>query len=157
MEISARRGFGAFALSLGLAGLAGMLFADEPAAVFDGLFGQSRLTLPLAHLAGREKLAPDESFRIRELGRDANSSHHLVWIRDREVPHRHDRHDLFVVMLEGHGEMRLGDEVRAVGVRSIFYVPRGTPHAFRNLSPEPALAYAVYAPAFDGADRVLLD
>jgi mannose-6-phosphate isomerase-like protein (cupin superfamily) len=33
-------------------------------------------------------------------------------------------------------------------------VPRGTPHAFANESGEPALAYAVYVPAFDGQDRV---
>jgi mannose-6-phosphate isomerase-like protein (cupin superfamily) len=57
-------------------------------------------------------------------------------------------------MLRGHGAMRLGADERAVGEGSILYVPRGTPHAFRNASPDPAAAYAVYAPAFDGTDRV---
>ena len=75
-------------------------------------------------------------------------------IRDREQPHRHDRHDLLVVILRGYGFMRLGDEERAVGEGSILYVPRGTPHAFRNASGAVAVAYAVYAPAFDGRDRV---
>jgi len=28
------------------------------------------------------------------------------------------------------------------------------PHAFTNAAAAPALAYAVYAPAFDGKDRV---
>ncbi len=141
-------------LLLGLAVLAGTALAEEPGSVFDGLFPQGRLTVPLASLAETEELAPDEGFKISELGRDAHSSHHAVWIRDREVPHRHDRHDLFVVILKGYGEMRLGDGTRSVGRGSILYIPRGTPHAFRNLSPEPALAYAVYAPAFDGKDRV---
>ncbi len=141
-------------LLLGLAAFAGTVFAGDDAAVFDGLFPEGRLTLPLASLGEAEKLAPDEKFKISELGRDVHSSHHAVWIRDREVPHRHDRHDLFVVILKGHGEMRLGDDARPVGPGSILYIPRATPHAFRNLSPEPALAYAVYAPAFDGKDRV---
>jgi mannose-6-phosphate isomerase-like protein (cupin superfamily) len=41
-----------------------------------------------------------------------------------------------------------------VGEGSILYVPRGAVHAFRNDAPEPAIAYAVYLPAFDGQDRV---
>jgi mannose-6-phosphate isomerase-like protein (cupin superfamily) len=123
-------------------------------AVLDALYGSERRTVALDALAEDDGLAPGEAFKVVELGRDAHTSHHLVWIRDREVPHRHDRHDLVVVMLRGHGAMRLGAEERAVGEGSILYVPRGTVHAFRNASPEPAAAYAVYTPAFDGMDRV---
>lgn len=89
------------------------------------------------------------------MARDRHTSHHVVWIRTQEVPHRHDRHDLWVVIVRGHGTMRLGDEERAVGEGSVLYVPRGTVHAFRNLSSAAAAAYAVYAPPFDGKDRVL--
>ena len=123
-------------------------------AVLDALYGSERRTVALDALAEDDGLAPGEAFKVIELGRDAHSSHHLVRIRDREVPHRHDRHDLVVVMLRGHGAMRLGSEERAVGEGSILYVPRGTVHAFRNASPEPAAAYAVYTPAFDGTDRI---
>jgi mannose-6-phosphate isomerase-like protein (cupin superfamily) len=140
------------ALALTAALAASPRTADAPQPVVDALFPHGRVTRALAELTG-EPLAPGEGFRIEELGRDANTSHHLVWIRDREIPHRHDRHDLFVVMLRGFGTMRLGAEERPVGEGSILYVPRGTPHAFRNESGAPALAYAVYAPAFDGSDR----
>jgi mannose-6-phosphate isomerase-like protein (cupin superfamily) len=137
------------------AALAGCARATDPSpAVLDAVFPDARRTEALAALAASETLAPGETFRLRELGRDAHSSHHLVWIRDREVPHRHDRHDLFVVMLRGHGLMRQGGEERAVGEGSVLYVPRGTVHAFRNASGDVAVAYAVYAPAFDGLDRV---
>ncbi|MFQ5514033.1 MAG: cupin domain-containing protein [Myxococcota bacterium] len=131
--------------------------AEGPPTVFDGLFPEGRRTQPLGELIGRVQLAPGESFRLVEIGRDTHSSHHLVWIRDREQPHRHDRHDLFVVILRGFGSMQLGKEERPVGEGSILFVPRGTPHAFRNDSDRPAIAYAVYAPAFDGLDRVPLD
>ena len=130
--------------------------AAGSAAVLDALFPEGRTTLELEVLAARDGLEPGQDFVVLELGRDAGSSHHLVWIRDREVPHRHDRHDLFVVILRGYGAMRLGDTERAVGQGSILYVPRGTVHAFRNDSDAPAVAYAVYAPAFDGSDRVTL-
>jgi len=128
--------------------------AAEPEPVLDALFPDGRRSVPLAALAARATLAEGEGFRVETLGRDAHTSHHLVAIREAEVPHRHDHHDLVVVILEGHGSMRLGDEERPVGPGSILYVPRGTVHAFRNASDAPAAAYAVYGPAFDGSDRV---
>ncbi len=140
--------------------LAGAMIAassDPAKPALDAQFPAGRLTLPLDALAEAYPLAPGKDFQVTEIGRDAGTSHHAVWIVDREIPHRHDRHDLVVVMLRGQGTMRLGDEERTIGAGSILYVPRGTPHAFRNTSGAPALAYAVYAPAFDGTDRVPVD
>ncbi len=128
--------------------------ASAPPAVLDAVFPKGRTTEALAALAASESLPSGEGFRIREIGRDKHSSHHLVWIRDRETPHRHDRHDLFVVILRGSGTMRLGNEERPVGQGSVLYVPRGTVHAFRNTSGDVAVSYAVYVPPFDGKDRV---
>lgn len=151
-------------IRIGLAGiaLAAIALAVSPApgpapATLDALFPSGRLTLALDALAAKYPLAAGKDFQVDEVGRDAHSSHHAVWIVDREVPHRHDRHDLFVVMIRGYGTMRLGGETRPVGAGSLLYVPRGTPHAFANESVEPALAYAVYFPAFDGVDRVTVD
>ena len=127
----------------------------EPPAVLDALFGEERRNVALEALETRALLGPGENQRVVEIARDAHTSHHVVSIRDRETPHRHDRHDLTVVILEGWGAMRIGDEERRVGQGSILYVPRGTVHAFRNLSDAPATAYAIYSPAFDGKDRVL--
>ena len=141
-----------FAIAAALALPAG---AESPA-VLDALIGE-RLTEPLSAVAAMVSLGDDEAFRVVEIGRDAHASHHAVAIRDREIPHRHDRHDLLVVMLRGHGHMRLRDEERAVGEGSILYVPRGTVHAFRNEADEPAIAFAVYWPPFDGRDRIKVD
>jgi mannose-6-phosphate isomerase-like protein (cupin superfamily) len=156
MKTSVGRTTAAVALAFALAaGAAPPSEGDE--AVLDALFPQGRRTESLRSLAASQALDPGESFRIVEVGRDANTSHHLVWIRDREIPHRHDRHDLLVVMLRGRGGMRLGSAERPVGAGSILYVPRGTAHAFRNEAGEPAVAYAIYTPAFDGRDRALLE
>lgn len=128
-----------------------------PTATLDALFPSGRLTLPLEDLAAKYPLAPGKDFQVSEVGRDTHSSQHAVWIVDREVPHRHDTHDLIVVMVAGYGTMRLGAETRPVGTGSILYVPRGTAHAFTNESGAPALAYAVYFPPFDGKDRVTVE
>ena len=133
---------------------AGTRADDAAPPVLDALFPSGRETPELSELVRLAALPEGEDFRVVELGRDARTSHHAVAIRDREVPHRHDRHDLFVVLLRGHGAMQLGDEERPVGPGSLLYVPRGTPHAFRNATDLPAIAYAVYLPPFDGQDRV---
>ena len=127
---------------------------DTPPPMLDALLPSGRMTLPLATLAERVTLAPGEELRVVELARDASTSQHLVAIRGQEVPHRHDHHDLLVVMLRGHGRMRIGADEQPVGEGSSLYVPRGSVHAFHNESAEPAVAYAVYLPPFDGRDRV---
>ena len=149
-------------IALGGVAVALVSLAVSPApgptpATLDALFPSGRLTLPLEELAAKYPLAAGKDFQVSEVGRDAATSQHVVWIVDREAPHRHDTHDLFVVMVRGFGTMRLGSESRPVGPSSILYVPRGTPHAFTNESGEPALAYAVYLPPFDGKDRVPVD
>jgi mannose-6-phosphate isomerase-like protein (cupin superfamily) len=123
-----------------------------PPAVIDAGFSP-RTTLPIDELVDRAPLDPGEDFRVIEIGRDAHSSQHLVKIRHAEVPHRHDRHELWVLMLEGHGNLLLGSESRAVGEGSLLYIPRGVRHAFTNESETPATAYVIYSPPFDGKDR----
>ena len=63
-----------------------------------------------------------------------------------------------IVLLRGHGSMRLGDDTRPVAEGSVLYVPRGTVHAFRNGGgrDDPSFAHVIYAPPFDGEDRVLV-
>ncbi|MFI5316825.1 MAG: cupin domain-containing protein, partial [Myxococcota bacterium] len=140
------------ALLTSLAGVSLLAAAPlEPAKpVLDALFPSGRITQPLDALLAAHPLEKGKDFEVIELGRDAGASHHLAWIVDREQPHRHDTHDLFVVILRGYGTMRIGAETRPVGEGSILYVPRATPHAFTNLSGAPAAAYAIYSPPFDG-------
>lgn len=131
--------------------------AAPPRAVLDALLPEGRRTLPLEELVARVALEPGEARRAEEIGRDAHTSHHVLAMRGGESPHRHEGHELLVVVLRGHGTMRLGDETRPVGPGSVLYVPRGAVHAFANRSGEPAVAYAVYSPPFDGEDRVPAD
>jgi mannose-6-phosphate isomerase-like protein (cupin superfamily) len=129
-------------------------YREKPRATFDGQFGDTLLRYPLADLASRVPLAAGETFKIAELGRDEHSSHHVVALLDREPLHRHDTHDLLVVVLEGEGEMLIGDKTRTIGAHSIVYVPRHTVHSMHNTTKKPLIGYAVFTPPFDGKDRV---
>jgi mannose-6-phosphate isomerase-like protein (cupin superfamily) len=130
--------------------------AEPPAAVLDVWLGE-RSTTEIEQLVKRAALAPDQDVRVMEIGRDAHTSHHVVAIRSGEELHRHDRHELTVVVLRGHGTLRLGEQTRAIGEGSILYVPRGAVHAFTNGANEPSYAYILYSPPFDGEDRAPAD
>lgn len=125
----------------------------SPAPALDLAF-TPRVEEPFATLAARVPLAPDQDFRVEEIGRSDFTSHHVGAIRKGEVFHRHDRHDQLVVLVRGHGTMRVGEEVQPVEQGSVLFLPRGVPHAFTNGGLEPAIAYLVYAPPYDGKDRV---
>lgn len=122
-------------------------------AMLTGQFGGTHFTLPLADLA-KAQLAPGETFKITELARDESASHHIVALLDREPLHRHNTHDLMVVVLEGEGTMLIGTHTQPIGPHSIVYVPRRAAHSMHNTKSKPLIGYAVFTPAFDGKDRV---
>ena len=140
-----------------LAGAAAGRAPEGPAPSIDALLGGARVSIPFADLPARVPLADGQDFRVVELGRSESTSHHVAAIRTGEPLHRHDHHDLLVVLVRGHGTQRVGDETRPVGEGSVIFVPRGVTHAFTNSGPEPAIAYVVYTPPFDGTDRVLVE
>lgn len=125
-----------------------------PAGMLDVLFAGRRLTAALPELEAKAQLGPGETFKIVEVGRDANSSHHIVSLSAAEPLHRHDLHDLLVFTLRGSGQMLLGDAERPIATPSIVYVPRGTVHSMRPAPGAPMVGYAVFVPPFDGKDRV---
>src|SRR5690349_1419260 len=113
--------FASLFIALLLAGCASSSHADarKREAMVDAQLGATRVSLPIASLAHKVPLAPGEKFKIAELGRDQNSSHHVVALLDREPLHRHDTHDLLVFVLEGEGEMLIGSETKPIGAHSV--------------------------------------
>jgi quercetin dioxygenase-like cupin family protein len=62
-------------------------------------------------------------------------------------PHVHTREDEFFYVLDGTFEIRIGDEVHAVGPGGYAYVPRGTVHNFRNAADAPSRLLVGFTPA----------
>jgi mannose-6-phosphate isomerase-like protein (cupin superfamily) len=61
-------------------------------------------------------------------------------------PHFHTREDEFWYVLDGTFEIRIGDEVHAVGPGGFAYGPRGTVHNFRNTAETPSRILLGFAP-----------
>ncbi len=69
-------------------------------------------------------------------------------------PHIHTREDEFFYVLDGTFEIRIGDDVHAVGPGGFAFVPRGTVHNFRNTAETPSRIIVGFTPAgMDGFFR----
>jgi quercetin dioxygenase-like cupin family protein len=61
--------------------------------------------------------------------------------------HVHTRHEESFVVLEGQYEVRLGDEIILALRGDYVFIPRGTPHTYRNAGPEPARLLNILSPS----------
>jgi uncharacterized cupin superfamily protein len=61
-------------------------------------------------------------------------------------PHVHTREDEFFYVLDGSFEIRIGDELHALGPGGFAYVPRGTVHNFRNTAATPSRILVGFTP-----------
>lgn len=91
---------------------------------------------------------------VRALHTDSLASSFLICIPREVKAHYHAAHTEHVVVLEGEGELLLGDSLIAIRPGDIIAIPRGTVHAVRTRSEGPLRVLSVQAPRFDGSDRV---
>ena len=69
-------------------------------------------------------------------------------------PHMHTREDELWYVLDGTFEIRIGDEVHALGPGGFAFAPRGAVHNFRNTADTPSRILVGFAPAgMDGLFR----
>ena len=99
-------------------------------------------------------LSAEENIKVVTLGKGQGVSHHVVQIRDREIPHVHKKHDLTVMVLKGKGYLLLGKRKIDLAAGDVLFVPRRTTHYFVNTFSEPSVALAVFSPPFDGKDTI---
>jgi mannose-6-phosphate isomerase-like protein (cupin superfamily) len=110
--------------------------------------------LKVERILTENPLKDGENLKITALGQFEGMSHHLVQIRNREVPHLHKSHDLAVFMLRTKGHLML--DGKRIDLRSgdVLTIQRGSVHYFVNEDSRPAVIFAIYAPPFDGKDFV---
>lgn len=125
-----------------------------PAPRFYLQYGNRLSERDLDSLLAANPLAASENFKAVTLGQTREVSHHVAQIRDRETPHMHKDHDVTVVMLRGQGYLMWEKERVDLVAGDVLFIPRGAVHYFINTHGEPAVALAIYSPAFDGKDTV---
>jgi mannose-6-phosphate isomerase-like protein (cupin superfamily) len=142
---------------LWLIAVAGALLSCAPAHRFYLHDGSRMARSDLDRVLRENPMAPGENIKVTNLGAGPAASHHIVQVRDREAPHIHREHDGTVVLLRGKGFLMMGQSRLDLGTGDVVFIPRNTPHYFVNTSPEPAAAFVVFSPPFDGKDIVPVD
>jgi mannose-6-phosphate isomerase-like protein (cupin superfamily) len=137
-----------------LAGFVWSFFACGPAPRISLQYGSEFKQAEIEKVLAENPLGASESIKITTLGQGQGVSHHVVQVRDREKPHMHKMHDGTVVMVKGRGYLMMDNRRIDLSAGDIVYIPRGAVHYFVNTASEPAVAFVVFAPPFDGKDTV---
>ena len=106
--------------------------------------------------------ATKDGSEIRELLAYRNSCIRLQSLAEARLPagrsttpHYHPRTEEIYYILEGTGEMRLGDEIRRVSVGDAIAIPPGQVHQITNVGDQPLKFLCCCAPAYEHDDTVL--
>lgn len=140
--------------------LTGVLFAAAAAGaewISVGEGGAALTQKNLEQILRQRPLGPNENIRVTPLAQNGRSSQVLVQIREREPMHYHADSDITVLLLRGHGMLRLVDNAVPMRAGDVLHVPRGVMHAFVNQGTEIAAALVIYSPAPGPNDRVLTE
>lgn len=108
--------------------------------------------------AAAKTLLPEKPFDnvlVQKLYSDPHASGFVIWIKHDVPLHKHAHHSETVMVLEGKGNMRLGEAQFPVRKGDILFIPEGTPHAV-TVSSGVLKVVSIQAPEFDGTDRILL-
>lgn len=132
--------------------LAGIACTTTPHLLLPSPQGWQRT--PLAAVLAEHPLPEGKNISALLLGRTEALSYHLIQIRDREQPHIHATHDATVALLRGSGQLYVGGRTHEMHAGDVAVIAHGTAHYFVNTGSAPAVAFATFAPPYDGKDQV---
>jgi mannose-6-phosphate isomerase-like protein (cupin superfamily) len=97
---------------------------------------------------------PAKGAVVTEILRGEQASVNAWHVTDVMPPHLHKEHEEIIVVRTGRARARIGDRDVDLKPGDVFLVPKNTVHAARAYGEEPFTGVSVFAPAFDGKDRV---
>lgn len=98
-----------------------------------------------------------ENLYVRAIGSDSLSSSFVVFIKKEVKKHKHVTHTEHVYVLEGEGEMLVGDKTIQVKKGDIVFIPKNTIHSLKATSKTPVKVLSIQSPNFDGKDRIFVE
>jgi quercetin dioxygenase-like cupin family protein len=69
------------------------------------------------------------------------------------APHTHAGQDKLYFVLEGSGEVRIGEQIEVLSAGDSAFAPSGVVHSIRNPGPQRLVVMAVLAPPPGGSNR----
>lgn len=97
---------------------------------------------------------PTKGAILAEILRGESASVNAWQITDAMPAHLHRSHEEIIIVRTGRARARIGDRDVDLKPGDVFLVPRNTVHAARAYGEEPFTGVSVFAPGFDGKDRV---
>ena len=88
---------------------------------------------------------------------DSLASSFVIVIKREVKPHKHLTHSEHVVVIEGSGNMRLGDKNLEIKKGDVVFIPKNTVHAVKSTGKQPLKVVSIQSPFFDGKDRVFTE
>jgi mannose-6-phosphate isomerase-like protein (cupin superfamily) len=88
---------------------------------------------------------------------DSLSTSFLIIIKKEVKLHKHLEHSEHVYVLEGEGDMQLGNEWFKIKKGDLIFIPKNTAHKVVTTSEIPLKVISIQSPQFDGTDRILLE
>ncbi len=88
---------------------------------------------------------------------DSLSTSFLILIKKEVKLHKHLEHSEHVYVLEGEGNMQLGNDWFKIKSGDLIFIPKNTPHKVVTTSKTPLKVISIQSPQFDGSDRILLE
>lgn len=98
-----------------------------------------------------------KNISVKPLYHDSLCSGFLIFIKEKVKMHKHLEHSEQVIILEGEGQMTLGDSTFVVKAHDVIYIPKGTVHGLHVTSNKPMKVHSTQSPHFDGSDRVFVE
>jgi len=121
------------------------------------LAGVARADDPVVHLddaLAAHPVDPARGASVAEVLRGTQASVNVWQITGSMPSHLHREHEEVIVVRSGRARAQIGDQTVDLGPGDIFLVPKNTVHGARAYGEEPFVGFSVFAPAFDGKDRV---
>jgi mannose-6-phosphate isomerase-like protein (cupin superfamily) len=87
---------------------------------------------------------------------DSLSTSFVIVIPNAVALHKHVTHSEHVLVLEGEGQMTLGDSLIAIHKGDLVFIKKNTLHAAKSTGKMPLKVLSIQAPMFDGTDRVMV-
>ncbi|MFI5204514.1 MAG: cupin domain-containing protein [Flavobacteriales bacterium] len=121
------------------------------------LFSVSVCTAQHSSLDTVKAPATYENVHMVKVASDSLSTTFVIFIKKEVKLHKHNTHTENVIVLEGEGEMRLGDKKFKIKKGDHIFIPKGTPHSVVVKSKKPMKVVSVQSPHFDGKDREIIN
>ncbi len=98
-----------------------------------------------------------ETLKVEKIGGDSLTTSFVISIKQGVKKHLHKEHSETIHVLEGEGDMLLGDKMIHIKKGDYIFIPKNTPHKVDVISKIPLKVLSIQAPYFDGKDRLLLE